>query len=55
MWMVATSGESSKDCMSGAPADRADLLPSPPPSGRVTIDKSSYRELASDLPTVTSG
>ena len=30
-------------------------LPSPPPSGWVTINETNHKELAKDLPTVTSG
>ena len=30
-------------------------LPSPPPSGWITINETNYKELAKDLPTVTSG
>ena len=30
-------------------------LPGPPPSGWITINETNYKELAKDLPTVTSG
>ena len=40
---------------SGFVAENVDLLPSPPPSGWVTIIEANYKELAKDLPTVTSG
>ena len=40
---------------SGIVAENIDLLPSPPPSGWVTINEANYKELAKDLPIVTSG